>query len=208
MVYFSLLALPLFGIGQMLLPGGDTDSRRAGFAFLFVYMAAAVGLLLTTSFLALRRYLRQRHLKMPGLIAFGWLKFGAGVAGLVLAAALLLPRPGVNDTWQTLRYQVDYQLHRASEYAARISPQAQAGDVRAAKRKNPANQRANSSNSISEDKAATSQQRPANPDSGRPEGEAPRAGFSARTFRPHPPGPRRGFYRWFRALFFLAGGHY
>ena len=121
-VYFSLLALPLFGIGQMLLPGGDAASRRAGFAFLFVYMAAGVGLLLTTSFLGLRRYLRQRHLQMPGLIAFGWLKFGAGVAGLVLAAALLLPRPGVNDTWQTLRYHVDYQLHRASAYAARISP--------------------------------------------------------------------------------------
>ena len=121
-VYFSLLALPLFGIGQMLLPGGDTASRQAGFAFLFVYMAAGVGLLLTTSFLGLRRYLRQRYLKMPGLIAFGWLKFGAGVAGLVLAFALLLPRPGVNDTWLTLRYHVDHQLRRASAYAARISP--------------------------------------------------------------------------------------
>ncbi len=50
LVYFSLLALPLFGIGQMLLPGGDTAARRAGFAFLFIYMAATVGLLLTTSF--------------------------------------------------------------------------------------------------------------------------------------------------------------
>ncbi len=59
---------------------------------------------------------------MPGLIAFGWLKFGAGVAGLVLAIALLLPRPGVNGTWLTLRYHVDYQLRRASAYAARISP--------------------------------------------------------------------------------------
>ena len=121
-VYFSLLALPLFGIGQMLLPGGDTASRQAGFAFLFVYMTAGVGLLLTTSFLGLRRYLRQRYLKMPGIIAFGWLKFGAGVTGLVLAIALLLPRPGVNDTWQTLRYHVDYQLRRASAYAARINP--------------------------------------------------------------------------------------
>jgi hypothetical protein len=121
-VYFSLVALPLFGIGQMLLPGGDTASRKAGFAFLFVYLAAAVGLLLTTSFLGLRRYLRQRYLKMPGGIALGWLKFGAGVACLVLAAALLLPRPGVNDAWQTLRYQVNYQLRRASEYAARIGP--------------------------------------------------------------------------------------
>jgi len=121
-VYFSLVALPLFGIGQMLLPVGDTASRRAGFAHLFVYMAAAAGLLLTTSFLGLRRYLRQRYLPMPGVIAFGWLKFGAGVACIVLIAALLLPRPGVNDAWSTLRYQIDYRLHQASEYASRIGP--------------------------------------------------------------------------------------
>jgi len=121
-VYFSLVALPLFGIGQMLLPAGDTASRRAGFAHLFVYMAAVVGLLVTTSFLGLRRYLRQRYLPMPGVIAFGWLKFGAGVACVVLIAALLLPRPGVNDAWSTLRYQIDYRLHQASEYASRIGP--------------------------------------------------------------------------------------
>lgn len=121
-VYFSLVALPLFGIGQMLLPGGDTASRRAGFVFLFVYLAAAVGLLLTTSFLGLRRYLRQRYLPMPGVIAFGWLKFGAGVAAVVFLAALLLPRPGVNDAWATLHYQIDYRLRQASAYAMRSVP--------------------------------------------------------------------------------------
>lgn len=119
-VYFSLAALPLFGIGQMLLRGGDTASRRAGLALLFIYLMAALGLLLTTSFLGLRRYLRQRFVAMPGTIAFGWIRFGAGVALAVLIAALLVPRPGVNEAWSTLRYQVDYQLRRASEYAARM----------------------------------------------------------------------------------------
>ena len=119
-VYFSLAALPLFGIGQMLLRGGDTASRRAGFVLLFVYMTAALGLLLTTSFLGLRRYLRQRFLAMPGRIAFGWIRFGVGVAAAVLVTTLLVPRPGVNEAWSTLRYQVDYRLHRASEYAARM----------------------------------------------------------------------------------------
>jgi hypothetical protein len=121
-VYFSLVALPLFGIGQMLLPAGDAASRQAGLVHLFVYLAAAVGLLLTTSFLGLRRYLRQRYLPMPGIIAFGWLKFGAGIAGVVLFAALLLPRPGVNDAWATLHYQIDYRLREASKYAMRIGP--------------------------------------------------------------------------------------
>jgi len=204
-VYFSLVALPLFGIGQMLLPGGDTDSRRAGFAFLFVYMAATVGLLLTTSFLGLRRYLRQRHLKMPGIIAFGWLKFGAGVACLVLAAALLLPRPGVNDMWQTLRYHVDYQLHRASEYAARINPHG-------AGRGRPGGETQKSDDS--KDNASASQSPEGKPQtaSDRQQNQTPagrNVGTPDQASPPVPSGPipmerAGGFYRWFRGLFLLA----
>jgi hypothetical protein len=205
-VYFSLVALPLFGIGQMLLPGGDTGSRRAGFAFLFVYMAATVGLLLTTSFLGLRRYLRQRHLKMPGLIAFGWLKFGAGVAGLVLAAALLLPRPGVNDTWQTLRYQVDYQLHRASEYAARINPHG-------AGRGRPDGETQKSGESKDNTSAPQSQAGKPQTASDRQQHQTPAAQKVGTPDQASPPGPSGpipmdragGFYRWFRGLFLLAG---
>ena len=206
LVYFSLLALPLFGIGQMLLPGGDTVSRRAGFAFLFVYMAATVGLLLTTSFLGLRRYLRQRYLKMPGIIAFGWLKFGAGVAGLVLAIALLLPRPGVNDTWQTLRYQVDYQLHRASEYAARINPHG-------AGRGRPGDKTEKSGESKDNTSAPQSQADKPQTASDRQQNQTPAAQKVETPDQTSPPEPARpgftnragGFYRWFRALFFLAG---
>jgi hypothetical protein len=40
----------------------------------------------------------------------------------VLAGALLLPRPGANDAWQALHYQIDYKLRQASKYAARFSP--------------------------------------------------------------------------------------
>jgi hypothetical protein len=205
-VYFSLVALPLFGIGQMLLPSGDTGSRRAGFAFLFVYMAAAVGLLLTTSFLGLRRYLRQRHLKMPGIIAFGWLKFGAGVAGLVLATALLLPRPGINDTWQTLRYHVDYQLRRASAYATRINPHgAGRGRPDGETQKSDDSKDQTSAPQSQEDKPQTTgnrqqNQTPADRNVGTPDQASP----------PEPSGPipmdrAGGFYRWFRALFLLAG---
>ena len=121
-VWFSVAALPLFGVGQMLLPPGDAAARSAGLAYLFIYVAAGLGLLLTTSFLGLRRYLRQRYLTMPGRMAFGWIRFGATVAVLVLLAALLLPRPGALVAWQQLAYHVDYQLHQASEYAARFSP--------------------------------------------------------------------------------------
>lgn len=124
-VYFSLAALPLFGIGQMLLPGDAAAARRAGFIFLALYLAAALGLLVTTSFLGLRRYLRQRYLKMPATIALAWLKFGVGVALIVLIGAIFLPRPGANEAWTALRYQIDYQLRRASEYASPVNPPGQ-----------------------------------------------------------------------------------
>jgi hypothetical protein len=124
-VYFSLVALPLFGVGQMLLPGDAANARRAGFVFLAFYLAATLGLLVTTSFLGLRRYLRQRYLKMPPAIAVAWLKFGVGVALIVLIGAIFLPRPGSNEAWATLRYQIDYQLRRASDYAAPFNPPGQ-----------------------------------------------------------------------------------
>jgi uncharacterized protein DUF4129 len=120
LIYFSLAALPLFGVGQMLLP--DAAARRTAFELLAVYLAAALALLLTTSFLGLRRYLRQRRLSMPGTIAFGWVSFGVSVAGLVLAAALLLPRPGAGETWLALRYRIDYHLQQASQWAASFNP--------------------------------------------------------------------------------------
>ncbi len=122
LIYFSLAALPIFGVGQMLLPAGDSAARREGFIYLFLYLAAALGLLVTTSFLGLRRYLRQRYVVMPPHIAFGWVQFGAVGAAMVLSLSLLLPRPGAGEAWGTLRYHVDYQLRRASEFAARFNP--------------------------------------------------------------------------------------
>ncbi|MHC4401449.1 MAG: hypothetical protein ACYTG0_17395 [Planctomycetota bacterium] len=47
-VYFSLAALPIFGFGQLLVPRDNVDSRRRVFLYLFVYVASALGLLLTT----------------------------------------------------------------------------------------------------------------------------------------------------------------
>jgi len=129
-VYFSLAALPLFGFGQVLLPADAAGGRRMGLAYLVVYMAAALGLLVTTSFLGLRRYLRQRYLRMPAVIALAWLKLGAGLALVILAAALFLPRPGANEAWTALRYQIDYRLRQASQYATRNNPHGQ-GEGRA-----------------------------------------------------------------------------
>ncbi len=129
-VYFSLAALPLFGIGQSLLPGDAAGSRRMGLIFVVLYMGAALGLLITTSFLGLRRYLRQRYLRMPLVVAWAWLKLGVGVALVILTIALFFPRPGANQAWMALRYQIDYRLQQASRYAAKSNPHGQ-GEGRA-----------------------------------------------------------------------------
>ncbi len=92
-VYFSLAALPLFGLGQAFIPLSKTGSRRYAFTLLCVYVAAALGLLLTTSFLGLRRYLRQRRLEMPLPMAGTWLVTGAALIAGVLLLTALLPRP-------------------------------------------------------------------------------------------------------------------
>ena len=47
-VYFSLAALPLFGIGQVFLPAGSLAARQYAFCLLCTYTASGLGLLLAT----------------------------------------------------------------------------------------------------------------------------------------------------------------
>lgn len=90
-LYFSIAALPIFGFGQLLMARlGDS---RAGMLLVVIYLVTAVALLLLTSFLGLRRYLRQRRLKMPGAMASRWIATGAGILLVVLFVSLVLPRP-------------------------------------------------------------------------------------------------------------------
>jgi hypothetical protein len=91
-IYFSLAALPIFGFGNWFIPSSDPDSRRYVFKLLIVYVASALGLLLATSFLGLRRYLRQRRLEMPTEIAAAWMGTGGLMIVGLLAFCLILPR--------------------------------------------------------------------------------------------------------------------
>ncbi|HTV40102.1 MAG TPA: DUF4129 domain-containing protein [Candidatus Sulfotelmatobacter sp.] len=210
-VYFSLAALPLFGIGQMLLPRGDIAARHAGFDFLFIYMAAAFGLLLVTSFLGLRRYLRQRYVQMPAAIAFGWVRFGVCVGAFVLMAALLLPRPGAGDAWMTMRHQIDYRLHQASNFAMRFSPHG-TGKGRSGNEPSHSNQQNNPANSPSGNQTSSSQSQSGHQSES---GKTPRSGnqHSGQSQNPPPQQqpqfstpPANPFYNWFKILFFVALG--
>ncbi|MBN1588115.1 MAG: DUF4129 domain-containing protein [Pirellulales bacterium] len=92
-VYFSLAALPLFGLGNLFIPSADLGLRRWGFQLLATYVASGLGLLVTTSFLGLRRYLRQRDIEMPNDMASVWMALGTAMIMVLLFLAALLPRP-------------------------------------------------------------------------------------------------------------------
>ncbi|MDX1948352.1 MAG: DUF4129 domain-containing protein [Pirellulaceae bacterium] len=92
-VYFSLAALPMFGVLGWLVPVADVATRRRCFWLLVVYVASALALLLATSLLGLRKYLRQRGLAMPAEMAATWVAVGGVLIVGTLVAAALVPRP-------------------------------------------------------------------------------------------------------------------
>ncbi len=95
-LYFALLAIPLFGLGQLVIPSYDPGSRDRAFWFLVGYLFFALALLVNTSFLGLRRYLRKRSVAMPATMATTWMASGIIGVVLLLAVACFLPLPGRN----------------------------------------------------------------------------------------------------------------
>jgi hypothetical protein len=94
LIYFTLASLPLFGLGQWFVPAVEEERRGWIFIYFLAYISSGMGLLQATSFLNLRRYLRQRKLKMPKAMTATWLSTGAIlIVGLTFLAAVL-PLPG------------------------------------------------------------------------------------------------------------------
>jgi hypothetical protein len=117
-VYFSLAALPLFGLGQAFIPASDVGRRQQAFWLLVWYVASGMGLLLTTSFLGLRRYLRQRKLEMPTTMTGTWLGVGATLIIVLILLTMLVPRP--NPEYPVERFvanAIRSPLQRASRHA-------------------------------------------------------------------------------------------
>lgn len=114
-VYFSLAALPIFGLGRLMLSGDE--SKIYSFKLLVVYVAAGLGLLLTTSFLGLRRYLRQRRLQMPSEATSMWMLYGGGIILAILLIATLLPRPNAEYSLTALLDKVGSPDLEASPFS-------------------------------------------------------------------------------------------
>ncbi len=116
-VYFSLAALPIFGFGQTAIRASDTAARQFAFYCLLAYVASGLGLLLLTSFLGLRRYLRQRNLQMPASMAATWIGVGGVIAVAILAACLVLPRPDAQYDITAMIDQMADGVQEASDRA-------------------------------------------------------------------------------------------
>jgi len=86
-LYFSLAALPLYGLGQVFLPA---DKAMFGATLLAIYLASGLGLLVCTSFLNLRRYLRQRKVSVPGTVTLAWVGLGSVWIVVLVGAGLML----------------------------------------------------------------------------------------------------------------------
>ncbi len=92
-MYLALAALPLFGLGQFFLRSDPATSGRAVW-LLAIYLFSSFSLLVTTSFLGLRRYLRQRGVDMPNNVSLGWITGGLAIISLILFVSYLAPLPG------------------------------------------------------------------------------------------------------------------
>lgn len=115
-VYFALAAIPLFGLGQAVVPADDAARRNFTFWTMAIYVASTLGLLLTTSFLGLRRYLRQRKLKMPLPMTASWMGLGGVLIVAFVTIGALMPRPySETPIWNPTRAMTKDKT--ASQYA-------------------------------------------------------------------------------------------
>ena len=113
-IYFALVAFPVFGFGQWFVKPQATVWVYVLFA---VYFAAALGLLLTTSLLGLERYLARRGVHVPAPIARNWMMIGGTFALLVMLLVTLLPKPGGSSSLQSALSMLTSPLKKASDFA-------------------------------------------------------------------------------------------
>ena len=121
-VYFSMAAVPLFGIGKVLLPASDTHLKSRAGLWLCIYLISALFLLISTRFLNLRQTLRDRGKKMPSQMAFQWFLSGIWLVLIVGFLAWLTPRPGSAQQWVKFSNTVNTRIREASDWAMQWNP--------------------------------------------------------------------------------------
>lgn len=133
-LYFSLAAIPLFALGQSVIPLEDTARRSSTFWQMAVYVGSGLGLLVTTTLMGLRRYLEDRKATIPTAMTAAWLGIGGVLILLFLGIGALLPRP--HSETPLFTFQKGGKKDRsASKYAQVKDNAAGQGDGAAGQRK-------------------------------------------------------------------------
>lgn len=92
LLYFSLFAVPAFGLGVYLFGEGDAHRSRLGI-LLFLYVWCILALLFLSSLSQLSNYFETRGVTLPESVGVTWLAIGFATVTLMLAAAFFLPQP-------------------------------------------------------------------------------------------------------------------
>lgn len=91
-LYFSLFALPAFGLGIYIFDMKSMAGLRLG-ALLFGYLWCALALLFLSSLGQVRAYFEKRKVSLPEEIGLTWLSLGFFAVTAVLLLAYFLPQP-------------------------------------------------------------------------------------------------------------------
>lgn len=115
-VYFAVIAVPMFTIAQWSIP---LDKQEAALDYVTIYLLSAMSLLVATSLLGLRRYLRRRRMPMPKKMAIAWLTLGAILIVVCIGFATFMPRPTgtVSERLASIRKSLSFK--ESSDQASR-----------------------------------------------------------------------------------------
>jgi len=92
-LYFSLFAVPAFGLGIYLFDAGDYAVRLRMGALLFLYLWCAFALLFLSSLGQLHAYFEARDVSLPEQVGLTWLAIGFSTVTAVLLIGIFLPQP-------------------------------------------------------------------------------------------------------------------
>ena len=103
-LYFALLAIPVFGLGQLFIQAAP--ARKLAFVCMIAYLFSALALLVVISLLSLRKYVRQRGVEMESSLSAKWLTAGiSSTLGLIVLMAIL-PFPMLSSNMMELPFRI------------------------------------------------------------------------------------------------------
>lgn len=92
-LYFSLIAAPVFGAGFYFFNLAEPTAKFRLGMLIFIYLWCAFALLLLSSLTQLRFYFEKRDVSLPETIGIAWLSSGMLIITVVMILAFFLPQP-------------------------------------------------------------------------------------------------------------------